>query len=117
MFEFGDGGCAGLFQVDALGAVGNGFGQKTRVVGRAATNKSQTRSRRGRQVVEGSRELGSVLGLGLGLPFGKVLSSRGVGTAALWSKEKVVVVVVRVMMMMVVVMMWQLIMLPSMQAD
>jgi hypothetical protein len=42
LFEFGDSGGTRLFKVYALGAIGNGLGEKAWVVGCASTDESET---------------------------------------------------------------------------
>mmetsp|Transcript_31309 Transcript_31309/g.65329 ORF Transcript_31309/g.65329 Transcript_31309/m.65329 type:complete len:335 (+) Transcript_31309:364-1368(+) len=76
LFQFSDGGGAGLFQVDALGAVGDGFFQQSRIVGGTSTNKGETRSGRRGQLFEGAGEFGAMGGFGVRLPFSEILSSR-----------------------------------------
>mmetsp|Transcript_14166 Transcript_14166/g.30913 ORF Transcript_14166/g.30913 Transcript_14166/m.30913 type:complete len:241 (+) Transcript_14166:573-1295(+) len=75
-FQFGNCGRSRLFQVDAFGAVGNGFVQKTWVIGGTSTDQSKTRGQRRRQFFQRGGEFGAVGSFGFGLPDGKVLSGR-----------------------------------------
>ena len=74
LFELLDGGRPGFFEVDALGSVGNGFGQETRIVGGASADQGETGCSRGRQITESQGEFDTVLGLPFGLLIGKLLT-------------------------------------------
>mmetsp|Transcript_14301 Transcript_14301/g.23120 ORF Transcript_14301/g.23120 Transcript_14301/m.23120 type:complete len:267 (+) Transcript_14301:284-1084(+) len=81
-FQFGNCGGSRLFQIDALGAVGDGFTQQAWIVSGTPRDQGQPGCLGRWQIVEGSSELGSVLGLGLILPCLEVLSGRRVPSGA-----------------------------------